>query len=150
MVKLEGKAFGIVQLVNRSEGLEAWRQLKLEYEEKSGNRQAALLRGILKPKGCLGGLPKKAGAATANRGPKVTAFFRPIFASTVFKRKGVPFSVGLGTCEGGLELPTSPQICCARKIMRPGSWVAAAREALCHRAVTKERDVVRESDKLKW
>ena len=31
VVKLEGKALGIVQLVNRGEGLEAWRQLKLEY-----------------------------------------------------------------------------------------------------------------------
>ena len=43
--KLEGKALGIiVQLVAKGEGLEAWRQLKLEYEGKSGNRQAALLR----------------------------------------------------------------------------------------------------------
>ena len=44
VVKLEGKALGIVQLVGKREGLEAWRQLKLEYEGKSGNRQAALLR----------------------------------------------------------------------------------------------------------
>ena len=50
MVKLEGKALGIVQLVNKGEGLEAWRQLKLEYEGKSGNRQAALLREILNPR----------------------------------------------------------------------------------------------------
>ena len=50
VIKLEGKALGIVQLVNKGEGLEAWRQLKLEYEGKSGNRQAALLRGILNPK----------------------------------------------------------------------------------------------------
>ena len=49
VVKLEGKALGIVQLVGKREGLEAWRQLKLEYEGKSGNRQAALLRGILNP-----------------------------------------------------------------------------------------------------
>ena len=47
VVKLEGKALGIVQLVNKGEGLEARRQLKLEYEGKSGNRQAALLQGIL-------------------------------------------------------------------------------------------------------
>ena len=47
MVKLKGKALGIVQLVNKGEGLEAWHQLKLEYEGKSGNRQAALFRGIL-------------------------------------------------------------------------------------------------------
>ena len=50
VVKLEGKALGIVQLVNKGEGLEAWRQLKLEYESKSGSRQAALLRGILNPR----------------------------------------------------------------------------------------------------
>ena len=50
VVKLEGKARGIVQLVNKGEGLEVWRQLKLEYEGKSGNRQAALLRGILNPR----------------------------------------------------------------------------------------------------
>ena len=47
VVKLEGEALGFVQLVNKGERLEAWRQLKLEYEGKSGNRQAALLRGIL-------------------------------------------------------------------------------------------------------
>ena len=50
MVKLEGKALGIVQLVVKGEGLETWRQLKSEYEGKSGNRQAALLRGILNPR----------------------------------------------------------------------------------------------------
>ena len=55
VVKLEGKAPGIVQLVNKGEGLEAWRQKKLEYEGKSGNRQAALMRGISQPKGSLGG-----------------------------------------------------------------------------------------------
>ena len=47
---LTKKALGIVQLVNKGEGLEAWRQLKLEYEGKTGNRQAALLRGILNPR----------------------------------------------------------------------------------------------------
>ena len=50
VVKLEGKMLGIVQLVNKGEGLEAWRQLKLEYECKSGNRQAALFRGFLNPR----------------------------------------------------------------------------------------------------
>ena len=50
VVKLEGKALGIVQLLNKGEGLEAWRQLKLEYEGKSGNRQASFLRGILNPR----------------------------------------------------------------------------------------------------
>ena len=38
VVKLQGKALGIVQVVNKGEGLVAWRQLKLEYEGKSGNR----------------------------------------------------------------------------------------------------------------
>ena len=38
VVKFEGKALGIVKLVNKGEGLEEWRQLKLEYEGKSGNR----------------------------------------------------------------------------------------------------------------
>ena len=50
VVKLERKVLGIVQLVGKGEGLEAWRQLKLEYEGKSGNRQAALLRSILNPR----------------------------------------------------------------------------------------------------
>ena len=45
-----GKALGIVQLVGKGEGLEAWRQLKVEYEGKSGNRQAALLRRLLNPR----------------------------------------------------------------------------------------------------
>ena len=45
MVKLEAKALGIVQLVINGGGLEAWRELKLEYEGKSG-----LLRGILNPR----------------------------------------------------------------------------------------------------
>ena len=54
VVKLDGKAPGIVQLFGKGEGggrrLEAWRQLKLQYEGKSGNRQTALLRGILNPR----------------------------------------------------------------------------------------------------
>ena len=50
VVKLEGKALGIVHLVTKGEGLEAWRQLKLEYEGKSGNRQAALLWRNLNPR----------------------------------------------------------------------------------------------------
>ena len=36
VVKLEGKVSGIVQLVNKGEGLEAWRQKKLEYEGSLG------------------------------------------------------------------------------------------------------------------
>ena len=50
VVKLEGKALGIVQLVNKGEGLEAWRQLNNKYEGKSWNRKVAWLRGILKPR----------------------------------------------------------------------------------------------------
>ena len=50
VVKHDGKALGIVQLVGKGEGLEAWCQLKLEYEGKTGNRQAALCRGILNPR----------------------------------------------------------------------------------------------------
>ena len=50
VVKLDGKALGIVQLVGKGEGLEAWRQLKLQHEGKSGNRQAALLREIVNPR----------------------------------------------------------------------------------------------------
>ena len=53
--KFDGKALGIVQLVGKGEGLEAWRQLKLEYESKSGNRQAALLRGTSQSNSRLGG-----------------------------------------------------------------------------------------------
>ena len=56
VVKLEGKALGIVQLVGKGEGLFAGRQLKLEYEGKSGNRQAALMRGILNPRALYGRL----------------------------------------------------------------------------------------------
>ena len=50
VVKLDGKALGTVQLVGMGEGLEAWRQLMLKHKGKSGNRQAALLRGILNPR----------------------------------------------------------------------------------------------------
>ena len=53
VVKIEGKALGIVQLVKKGEGLEAWREMKLEYEGKSGNRRAPLLRGIVKPRAAL-------------------------------------------------------------------------------------------------
>ena len=50
VVKLDGEALGIVQMVGKGEGLEAWRQLKVECEGKPGNRQAASLRGILNPR----------------------------------------------------------------------------------------------------
>ena len=46
----EGKAFGIVQLCPKGSGLEAWRRLKDEYEGRSGDRLAAMLRGILNPR----------------------------------------------------------------------------------------------------
>ena len=50
VAKCEGKAFGIVQLCLKGNGLEAWRRLKDEYEGRSGNRLAALLPGILNPR----------------------------------------------------------------------------------------------------
>ena len=46
MLKLDGKALGIVKLAGKGEGLETLRHLKLEYEGKSGNKQ----RGILNPR----------------------------------------------------------------------------------------------------
>ena len=63
---------------------------------------------------CGGAVSQKAeiGTATANRGPKVKAFLRPIFRAQcgepcvegyrtkLVRRKGVPFSGGLGTWEG--------------------------------------------------
>ena len=48
--KCEGTALSLDSLVPRRFGLEAWRVLKEEYEGKGGNRTAALLRGILKPR----------------------------------------------------------------------------------------------------
>ena len=45
VAKCEGKAFGIVQLCPKGNGLEAWRRLKDEFEGRSGNRLAAMLRG---------------------------------------------------------------------------------------------------------
>ena len=50
VAKCEGKAFGIVQLCPKGNGLEAWRRLKDEYEGRSGNRLAAMLPGILNPR----------------------------------------------------------------------------------------------------
>ena len=50
VAKCEGEAFGIVQLCPKGNGLEAWRRPKDEYESRSGNRLAAMLRGILNPR----------------------------------------------------------------------------------------------------
>ncbi|CAK0836065.1 unnamed protein product [Prorocentrum cordatum] len=44
----DGKSLGVVKL-SRKNGLEAWRQLKIEYESRSGNRWTAMLRFILNP-----------------------------------------------------------------------------------------------------
>merc|ERR1712194_659994 len=44
---LDGRALGILKLVGRHCGLEAWRSLKLEYEGRAGNRFTAMLRFIL-------------------------------------------------------------------------------------------------------
>ena len=46
----EGEALSLVSLVLGHFGLEAWRVLKDEYEEKGGNPMAALLRSILHPR----------------------------------------------------------------------------------------------------
>ncbi|CAK0797434.1 unnamed protein product, partial [Prorocentrum cordatum] len=46
----EGKAMGVVKL-SRKNGLEAWHQLKNEYESRSCNRWTAMLRFILNPQG---------------------------------------------------------------------------------------------------
>ena len=51
VAKCEEKAFGIVQLCPKVNGLEAWRRLKDEYEGRSGNRLANMSRGILNPRG---------------------------------------------------------------------------------------------------
>ena len=58
VAKLEGKALGSVQLVLKGAGVEAWRQLKVEHEGKSGNRQAAFLRSILNHEACWDGVAK--------------------------------------------------------------------------------------------
>ena len=50
VAKCEGKAFGIVQLCPKGNGLEAWRRQKDKYEGRSANRLAAMLRGILNPR----------------------------------------------------------------------------------------------------
>ena len=42
IAKCEGKALGIVTLVQRRHGLEAWRLLKAEYEGRQGSRVAAM------------------------------------------------------------------------------------------------------------
>ena len=49
VAKCEGKALGIVTLVQRRYGPEAWRLLKAEYEGRQGSHVAAMLRGILNP-----------------------------------------------------------------------------------------------------
>ena len=49
ITKCEGKPLSLVCLVPRRFGLEAWRVLKDEYQEKGGNRMAARVRGILNP-----------------------------------------------------------------------------------------------------
>eukprot|EP00971_Amphidinium_carterae_P209114 4148524-Amphidinium_carterae.1 len=46
---LSGRSLGILRLVADNHGLEAWRQLKQEYEPHSGNRVAGMLRAILNP-----------------------------------------------------------------------------------------------------
>ena len=46
----DGKALGVaVVKLARKNGLEAWRQLKIEYDSRTGNRWTAMLRFILSP-----------------------------------------------------------------------------------------------------
>ena len=73
-----GKALGIVQLVNKSERLEAWRQLKLEYEGKFVNRQAALLRGFLNPRAAWEADTREGRSVveSLNRWEKTTGLYR--------------------------------------------------------------------------
>ena len=52
MVKLDGKALGIVQLVGKGGGLEAWRQLKLG---QVWEQTSCIVAGSSQPKGSLGG-----------------------------------------------------------------------------------------------
>ena len=59
VVKLEGKARGIVQLVNKGEGLEVWRQLKLEYEGQVREQTSCVVARNSQPKGSLGGWRKR-------------------------------------------------------------------------------------------
>lgn len=47
--KCEGKALFLIMFAARRECLEAWRQLKAEHDGMSGNRVAAILRGIRNP-----------------------------------------------------------------------------------------------------
>ena len=46
---LDGRALGIIHLVPRPNGLEAWRALVREYQPRAGGRFAGMLRAILRP-----------------------------------------------------------------------------------------------------
>ena len=55
VVTLDEKVLGIVQLVGKGEGLEAWRRLKLEYEGKSVKETSCVVAGNSQPESRLGG-----------------------------------------------------------------------------------------------
>ena len=90
MVKLEGKALGIVQLVGKGEGLEAWR--------KSGNRQAALLRGILNPRAAWEADTRD--GRSESRGPTYLEAQRTA-RQRADLRTQVHRAAACGPCEGG-------------------------------------------------
>ena len=46
-LNVSGKALGVLRLIPKGHGLEAWRQLSLEYAPEIGGRHASLLRSIL-------------------------------------------------------------------------------------------------------
>ena len=120
VVKLDGKALGIVQLVGKGEGLEAWRQLKLEYERKSGNRHAALLRGILNPRAGweVDARDGRSVVESLNRWEKTNSLYRTA--------SGVDISDGILAATVLLsEHPKASPFQCAR-IVRCYAWLVAS------------------------
>ena len=55
VVKLGGKALGILQLVNKGEGLEAWRQLKVGVRGQVWEQTSCVVARNSQPKGSMGG-----------------------------------------------------------------------------------------------
>ena len=55
VVKLDGKALGIAQLVSKGEGMDAWLQLKLEYEGQVWAQTSSVVDGSSRPVSWLGG-----------------------------------------------------------------------------------------------
>ena len=122
-MKLEGKALGFVQLVSKGEGLEAWRQLKLEYEGKSGNRQAALLRGILNPRAASEADTRdgRSVVESLNRWEKTIGLYRT--ASGVDISDGILAATVLEhSLESYQHIPEASPFPCARIVQR-NAWL---------------------------